>query len=179
MSKIKFASIWLDGCSGCHMSFLDMDERLLELAEKIDYVSGPYCDVKFENFPEGVDVCLVEGSISNEDDLHKICVIRSNTKLLISLGDCAVTGNVSAMRNIYGPKQCMAHAYIELADLNQHFPSEVIPKLLDTVKAVHEVVDVDVFIPGCPPPADAIYNVLKDVIEGRKPDPALYTRFGK
>lgn len=179
MNKIKLASIWLDGCSGCHMSFLDMDERLLELAEYIEYVSGPYCDVKFEDYPNDVDVCLIEGSVSNEEDLHKICVIRNNTKTLISLGDCAVTGNVSAMRNIFGPKECLAHAYIECASLNQHIPNIEIPKLLDKVKAVHEVVDVDIFIPGCPPPADAIYHILKDVIEGKSPDPAKYTRFGR
>jgi len=179
MSKIKLATIWLDGCSGCHMSFLDMDERLIELADRIEYVSGPYIDRKFADYPEDVDVCLVEGSISNEEDLHKICVIRERTKKIISFGDCAVTGNVSAMRNIYGPKECLAHAYGELSDGQGAAEPTDIPKLLNTVHAVHEVVDVDYFLPGCPPPNDAIYYVICEVLEGREPNPSHLTRFGK
>lgn len=178
MSKIKVATIWLDGCSGCHMSFLDMDERLVELSQKIEYVSGPYIDVKFKDFPE-VDLTLVEGAVSNEDDLHKICVLREKTKLLLSFGDCAVTGNVSSMRNIYGAKECLAFSYIGLANENNHIPDSGVPKLLPVVKPVHEVVEVDHYLPGCPPPADAIYYVLTELIEGRVPNPYEVSRFGK
>jgi NAD-reducing hydrogenase small subunit len=96
MSKIKFATVWLDGCSGCHMSFLDLDERLIELAEKVDVVYSPLVDAK--EFPPGVDVTLVEGSVSSTSDLEKIRRVRERTRILVSLGDCAVTGNVPAMR---------------------------------------------------------------------------------
>ena len=97
MNKMKLATVWLDGCSGCHMSFLDMDERLIELAGKVDLVYSPLVDNK--EFPPDVDITLVEGAVSSEEDLHKIQAIRQRTKTLISLGDCAVTANVPAMRN--------------------------------------------------------------------------------
>ena len=99
--KPKLATIWLDGCSGCHMSFLDMDERLLELADRVDLVYG--CLVDAKEFPEGVDITLVEGAVSSEDDLRKIRQVRQRTRTLVSLGDCAVTSNVPGMRNPFGP----------------------------------------------------------------------------
>ena len=101
--KPTLATIWLDGCSGCHMSFLDMDERLLELAARVDLVYG--CLVDAKEFPEGVDITLVEGAVSSEDDLRKIRQVRQRTRILVSLGDCAVTSNVPGMRNPFGPGQ--------------------------------------------------------------------------
>ena len=100
MSKLRLATVWLDGCSGCHMSFLDMDEALISLAEKVDLVYSPLVDAKV--FPEDVDIALVEGAVSTEEDLHKIRVIRERTKTLVSMGDCAVTANVPSMRNPFG-----------------------------------------------------------------------------
>jgi NAD-reducing hydrogenase small subunit len=99
MDKIKFATVWLAGCSGCHMSFLDLDEFLIDLAGLVDVVYSPVgCDLK--EYPEGVDVCLVEGAVANEDNLELIYEVRRKTKTLISFGDCAVTANVPAMRNM-------------------------------------------------------------------------------
>src|SRR5271166_6767420 len=103
MSKKRLATVWLDGCSGCHMSFLDMDERLLTVAGLADLVYSPLVDAK--DFPEHVDVTLVEGAVSSEEDLHKIKMVRAHTRVLVSLGDCAVTGNVPAMRNPFGVKE--------------------------------------------------------------------------
>ena len=97
MSKARVATLWLDGCSGCHMSLLDMDERLLELAGKIDVVFSPLVDQK--EFPENVDVALVEGAVSSDEDLEKIQKVRARSRLLVSLGDCAVTANIPSMRN--------------------------------------------------------------------------------
>src|SRR6476659_11457375 len=97
----RMATVWLDGCSGCHMSFLDTDERLLELAAAMELVYSPLVDRK--DFPEQVDVTLVEGSVSSEEDLYKIQKVRARTAYLISLGDCAVTGNVPSLRNPLGP----------------------------------------------------------------------------
>ncbi|MGD0436813.1 MAG: NADP oxidoreductase, partial [Bryobacteraceae bacterium] len=96
-AKPTLATVWLDGCSGCHMSFLDMDERLLDLAEKADLVYSPLVDRK--DFPDRVDIALVEGAVSNEDDLVKIRKVRAHTRILVSLGDCAVTSNIPGMRN--------------------------------------------------------------------------------
>ncbi|MCS7187138.1 MAG: NADP oxidoreductase [Armatimonadetes bacterium] len=174
--KIKLATVWLDGCSGCHMSFLDMDERLLELAEKVEVVYSPLVDAK--EFPEEVDVTLVEGAVSTEEDLHKIRLIRQRTKILVAFGDCAVTGNVPAMRNRFHIKEVMERVYEQNATQNHKPPVDGIPTLLPRVRPVHEVVKVDVYLPGCPPRADAIYFVLTELLEGRIPDTTAVTRFG-
>jgi len=176
VSKARVATLWLDGCSGCHMSILDMDERLLELAAKIDIVFGPYVDVK--EYPENVDVALVEGAISSDEDLEKIQTVRARTKLLISLGDCAVTANVPSMRNPFSIKSIMDRAYIENATLRPGPPTDSVPTLLRQARPIHEFVKVDVFVPGCPPSADTIHKVLSDILAGGTPQLGKMTRFG-
>ncbi|HZP04939.1 MAG TPA: hypothetical protein VFB43_08565 [Terracidiphilus sp.] len=176
MSKKKLATVWLDGCSGCHMSFLDMDERLIELADRVDLVYSPLVDTK--EFPPDVDVTLVEGAVSSEEDLHKIQVIRGRTKLLVSLGDCAVTANVPGMRNPFPVQAVYDRAYRENVTLAPGTPDQVIPRLLPYARPVHTVVSVDIFIPGCPPSADTIYYALTEILEGRQPELSGKTRFG-
>lgn len=177
MSKVRVATVWLDGCSGCHMSFLDMDERLLEIAPLIELVYSPLVDSK--EFPENVDVAIVEGAVSSEEDLEKLHKVRSRSKLLLALGDCAVTSNVPGMRNHHSVQSIEECAYLEHADLNPHVPSERIPKLLPQARPVHHYVKVDLFVPGCPPPADAIHYVLSELLAGRTPDLTSKTRFGR
>jgi NAD-reducing hydrogenase small subunit len=174
--RITVATAWLDGCSGCHMSFLDLDERLIDLAERVDIVYSPLVDTK--ELPERVDVGLLEGSISNSDDLAKAKAFRKHCKLLISLGDCAVNGNVPAMRNQFKLDAVLDRAYRETVDLQPQIPTVEVPALLTRVVPVHNVVPVDVYIPGCPPPADAIWYVLSELIEGRTPEPTKVTKFG-
>ncbi|TVQ86909.1 MAG: NADP oxidoreductase [Chromatiaceae bacterium] len=174
--KITVATTWLDGCSGCHMSFLDMDERLVDLADRIHIVYSPLVDAK--DLPEQVDLGILEGSVSNEEDLHKVKAFRKHCKLLVSLGDCAVNGNVPAMRNPFKLDAVIERAYRENVDHNPQIPTEGVPRLLKTVLPLHAVVPVDVFIPGCPPCADAIFYVLSELIAGRTPDPITVTRFG-
>jgi NAD-reducing hydrogenase small subunit len=176
MSRPRVATVWLDGCSGCHMSFLDMDERLLDLFSRADLVYSPLIDVK--EFPASVDVTLVEGAVSSEEDLHKIRIVRERTELLVSFGDCAVTSNVPGMRNPIGAEPLLQRAYVENADLNLGVPVQVVPPLLPTSRPVHRVVAVDLFLPGCPPSADVIYQVLDALIDGRTPDVSALTRFG-
>lgn len=175
--KVKLATVWLDGCSGCHMSFLDIDERLIELAQKIELVYSPLVDRK--EFPEVVDVVIVEGAVSTDEDIVKIKKIRQRSKFLIALGDCCVTSNVPGMRNPFGVDSTMHRAYYENAEIQRQNPSEHLPKLLERVRPVHEVVKVDLFVPGCPPPADAIWTVLTELLAGRTPDVAKLTRFGR
>jgi NAD-reducing hydrogenase small subunit len=176
MSRPRLATVWLDGCSGCHMSFLDLDERLIEIGERADLVYSPLVDVK--EYPGGVDVCLVEGAVASEEDLAKIRMIRERTRVLVSFGDCAVTSNVPGMRNPIGIRPLLERAYLENATLNQQVPSEVVPKLLPKAMPVHAVVEVDVFLPGCPPSADLIYVALDDLLAGRRPDLSRRARFG-
>jgi NAD-reducing hydrogenase small subunit len=166
----------MDGCSGCHMSLLDMDERLIDLAGLVDIVYSPLVDTK--EYPEAVDVVLIEGAVSSEEDLEKLHKIRKRSKILVSLGDCAVTSNVPSMRNPFSVGEVEHRAYVENAECNQGAPREVIPRLLPQSRPVHHYVKVDVFVPGCPPPADAIYFVLTELLAGRLPDITDKTRFG-
>jgi NAD-reducing hydrogenase small subunit len=175
-ARKTLATIWLDGCSGCHMSFLDIDERLLALADKADLVYSPLVDRK--TFPDAVDITLVEGAVSSQDDLEKIQKVRAHTKLLVALGDCAVNGNISAMRNPLGVKALIEAAYLRPDLVNAQVPSLVIPKLLPVSRPVHQVVKVDIFVQGCPPSADTIFYVISELVEGRQPNPAIMTRFG-
>jgi NAD-reducing hydrogenase small subunit len=175
-AKPKLATIWLDGCSGCHMSFLDIDERLLELAERADLVYG--CLVDAKEFPEGVDVTLVEGAVSSQDDLRKIREVRQRTRILVSLGDCAVTSNVPGMRNPFGPQAALQRAYVENATLGAQVPSETVPALLEESLPVHAWVPVDVFITGCPPSADRIFEVVMGLLDGKVAEAARVSRFG-
>jgi len=174
--KTKIATVWLDGCSGCHMSFLDIDEHLIELDAVAQIVWSPLVDTK--EFPPDVVVTLVEGAVSSEEDFHKIQMIRQRTQLLVSLGDCAVTANVPGMRNQFRTKDVLDRAYMENADENQHIPLEVIPPLRPQSVPVHQVVPVDVFVPGCPPSADTIWYTVSELLAGRMPDLSDRTRFG-
>ena len=157
------------------MSLLDMDQRLLEFADRIDLVYSPLVDAK--EFPENVDVTLVEGSVSNEENLDQIRRIRERTKILVSLGDCAVTGNVPSMRNTFSKAQVLQSGYNGNPNGKTEF--EGVPRLLQTVTPVHSAVKVDVFVPGCPPSADVIHFTITELLEGRVPDLSSLTRFGK
>ncbi|MDR3493143.1 MAG: NADP oxidoreductase [Ancalomicrobiaceae bacterium] len=176
MTKARLATTWLDGCSGCHMSLLDIDEALVAVAPLIDLVYGPLVDA--QEFPQDVDVAIVEGAVSNQDDLEKIRLIRRNSHILVALGDCAVTGNVPAMRNPIAVKTILERVYVEGADTGKGIPTEVVPALLKQALPLHDVVKVDLHLPGCPPSARLILFVIKELLEGRVPDLKSSARFG-
>jgi NAD-reducing hydrogenase small subunit len=159
------------------MSFLDQDERLLDLAKKITLVYSPIVDVK--EFPENVEVTLIEGAVANDEQLAMLKKVRSKTKVLISLGDCAVTGNVTALRNSWrhSDQAVLERAYKDPADLNAAIPTAV-PKLLIKARPLHEIVKVDFFIPGCPPHADLINYVLVELLAGRAPNMEGRSKYG-
>ena len=127
MRKIKLATVWLDGCSGCHMSLLDLDAALIPIVRKVDIVYGPLVDA--QEFPEDVDVTLVEGAISTQEDVDKLQQIRQNTKMLVSLGDCAVTGNVAGLRNTVPVKKLLQRIYVEGSDETPCIPLDGLPQL--------------------------------------------------
>ena len=176
VSKPRIATVWLGGCSGCHMSFLDLDEHLLDLAERAEIVTSPVVDNK--EFPE-VDVTLVEGAVANSEHLEQIRHIRRNSKVLVAFGDCAVTGNVTALRNMFGVDEVLDRAFKETSLEVIGIPSgnAIVPTLLDRVRPIHEVVEVDYFLQGCPPTADEIRKFLWDLLDG-KAEPAQERRFG-
>jgi NAD-reducing hydrogenase small subunit len=176
MKKSRLATVWLDGCSGCHMSILDVDEAIAAVAQKADIVYGPLVDA--QEFPEDVDVTIVEGAVSNQDDYEKIKHVRENTRLLVALGDCAVTSNVPAMRNSIPVKKLLERIYIQGVDTNPRIPTDGVPPLLKRAIPLHEVVKVDLFVPGCPPPAAAIGYVLGELLDGRMPDLSSKVKFG-
>lgn len=174
--KIKLATIWLDGCSGCHMSFIDLDEHLLELSDSVEVVFSPLVDTK--HFPENVDVTLVEGAISTDEDLKKLKNIRKNSKMVIAFGDCAITANVPGMRNPLGAKEMMEAIYLDETLTNPQVPKSEMPVLFEKSKPLHHYVPIDLYLPGCPPSADTIYKAVVELLAGNTPDVNKYTRFG-
>ncbi|HEX8947560.1 MAG TPA: hypothetical protein VF790_01290 [Dissulfurispiraceae bacterium] len=180
MNRMKIATVWLDGCSGCHMSMFDMDEKLIDIVNRADIVYSPLVDVK--EFPEGVDITVIEGGVGNEEDLEMLETIRKRTRILVSYGDCAVTGNVPSLRNRFSVEDLIRSAYIEnISDPGagkNAVPGDAVPRLLPTERPLHAYVPVDVFIPGCPPRADTTYFLLNELLEGRIPDLEEKTRFG-
>jgi NAD-reducing hydrogenase small subunit len=175
----RIATAWLGGCSGCHMSFLDIDEGLLALLPQIDLVYSPLMDVK--EYPADVDAALVEGAVANDENLEHLLRIRARTKILVAFGDCAVTGNVTAMRNpLRSTAAVLDRAYIENVDHSPQRPSEpgILPVLRGRVQPLHELVPVDVFLPGCPPSAQLIHFVLGELVAGRLPDLTGRLKYG-
>jgi NAD-reducing hydrogenase small subunit len=176
MARLRLATVWLGGCSGCHMSFLDLDEFLIDLADRADIVYSPVIDAK--QYPDGVDVVLIEGAVATEEQVEHVRTIRERTKFVISFGDCAVTANVPGMRNPIGPGPLLERAYVENVTENPGVPDRVVPRLLARAAPVHTVVGVDVFLPGCPPPADLIYETLLRLLGEAAPGGDHRPRFG-
>lgn len=176
MARARLATVWMDGCSGCHMSLLDLDEGLLELFANADLVWSPLVDVK--EFPEGVDLTLVEGAVGSVEDEHRLKVIRSRTRLLVAVGDCAVTGNVPALRNQVGPAAALKRAYVDQAEIpGDPLAGGGIPALRETVVPLHRIVAVDGWLPGCPPAPALLRTAILDLLAGRTPD-LTGARFG-
>ncbi|HMQ33815.1 MAG TPA: oxidoreductase [Chloroflexaceae bacterium] len=175
--RLRLATVWLGGCSGCHMSLLDMDEWLVELAALAELVYSPIADRK--EFPAGVDLALVEGAVANVEHLELARQVRRRSRLVVALGDCAVTGNVTAMRNPLGPaRTVLQQVYIDHGDPRGALPEApgLVPPLLDKVVPLHFVINVDLFLPGCPPPAPRIRALLEALLRGEAPSVA--SQFG-
>ncbi len=170
MSRKKLATVWLGGCSGCHMSLLDIDERILEVAKLADIVKCPVVDGK--ELPE-VDITLVEGAVTSDEHLEEILHIRKQSKILVALGDCAVMTNVTGMRNYFELDDCLNTAYktaISNDGQGEMPASPFVMHLNQKVVPLQEVVHVDHVIPGCPPDANTIFYVLSELLNNRIPD---------
>ena len=167
-NKIRIATTSLAGCFGCHMSFLDMDERLVALLEKVEFNRSPLTDIKH---CDPCDIGLVEGGLCNAENVHVLREFRANCKILIAVGACAINGGIPAMRNHYELRECLEEAYLHGVGVeNPQIPNDVeLPLLLDKVHPLHDVVHVDYYLPGCPPSADEFLSVLGDLLAGREP----------
>jgi NAD-reducing hydrogenase small subunit len=170
MAKPKVSTDWICGCAGCHMSLLDMDERLLAVLELADLRSSPITDLK-EPDESGVDVGILEGGINNTYNEEVAIRMRKRSKILVALGDCAVFGGVPAMRNFFTIEESLRRAYVETESTDSEGKIPDDPELCRPIKVrpVQDVVPVDISVPGCPPSADAIFDVLKELAQGRKP----------
>ncbi len=164
--KIRLATVWLGGCSGCHMSFLDLDERLIDLAAAVDLVYSPIADVKI--FPENVDVTLVEGAVANVDHIELAEQVRERSKIVVSFGDCAVTGNVTSLRNRIPVDDLLTKVYHEGPGAVPRGGEidKIVPALIPRVLPLHQGIPVDAFIPGCPPDPERIWTAVSALLAG-------------
>ena len=172
MSKPRVATTSLAGCFGCHMSLLDIDERILQLVELVDFDRSPIND--FKHITARCRIGLIEGGCCNEENVEVLREFRNHCDILVSVGDCAINGGIPAMRNTVPLAECFEEAFV-------HGPTVVnpagtvpddpeIPLLLDKVYPCHEAVKIDYYLPGCPPSADTLWTALVALLDGRAPE---------
>ena len=171
MEKKIIATTSLAGCFGCHMSFLDIDERILDLIELVEFNKSPIDDIK--NFTRQVDIGLIEGGCANSENVELLKVFRENCNILVSFGECAIMGGLPALRNGIPIEECIQEAYINGPTVGENkqkiLPNnEELPMLLDRVYPCHEIVKIDYFLPGCPPRADLIWDALVALVTGKE-----------
>lgn len=171
MSKPVVATASLAGCFGCHMSLLDIDDRILTLIDLVEFNKSPIDDIK--TFTKQCDIGILEGGCCNSENVHVLQEFRKNCKILISLGECAIMGGLPAMRNGLSIKDCLEEAYLDgpTVDTNTKkiIPNdEELPMILDRVYPCHEIVKIDYFIPGCAPRADLIWEALVALVTGNE-----------
>lgn len=166
--KIKIATTSLAGCFGCHMSFLDMDERLTDLLEQVEFDRSPFTDIKHCG---RCDIGLIEGGVCTAENVHVLREFRANCTTLVAVGACAINGGVPAMRNYFDLQECLQEVYLNgVGVTNPQIPDDIeLPLLLDKVYPINEVVHIDYFLPGCPPSADAFLQLLEPLLAGQKP----------
>lgn len=169
MEKPKIATASLAGCFGCHMTILDIDDRILKLIELVDFNKSPVDDIK--RFTDHCLVGIIEGGCCNEENVKVLKDFRRNCTVLISLGDCAIMGGLPAMRNNIPVKECLEEAYLNgpsVYNPGRQIPNDPeLPLILNKVYPCHEVVKIDAYLPGCPPPADTVWEALTALLNGQ------------
>ncbi|MBN1531355.1 MAG: NADP oxidoreductase [Spirochaetes bacterium] len=171
MSKPIVATASLAGCFGCHMSLLDIDDRILQLIDLVEFHKSPVDDIK--KFTKMCDVGIIEGGCCNSENVENLRDFRKNCKILVALGECAIMGGLPAMRNDIPVKECLEEAYLGSPTIDPKDPKIIpndddIPMILDRVYPLHEIVKIDYFLPGCPPRADLIWEALLTLATGKE-----------
>ena len=175
-AKKILATTSLAGCFGCHMSLLDVDERILDLIELVEFNKSPFDDIK--TFTKECDIGLIEGGCCNDENVHVLTEFRKHCKVLVAVGECALMGGLPALRNVIPLKECLEEAYLDGHSVAGSNPERIIPhdpdlpKILNRVYPCHEVVKIDYFLPGCPPNADLIWDALVALVSGKELDPS-------
>lgn len=170
MAKKIIATASLAGCFGCHMSLLDIDEKILDLIEVVEFNKSPIDDIK--KFTKQCDIGLIEGGCCNDENIHNLLDFRKNCKILVSVGECAIMGGLPSMRNGIPIKECLDEAYLNGNTVKGHNDKKIIPndpeipKILDKVYPLHEIVKIDYYLPGCPPSAELIWNAVYALVTG-------------
>ena len=174
LRKARIATASLAGCFGCHMALLDIDERLIDLMQKVEFDRSPLTDIK--RFTQRCDIGIIEGGVCNEENVHVLHDFRRNCDFLIGLGQCAIMGGLPAMRNAVMHsdeplRECLEEAYISGLNVQnklQQIPNDpALPLLLDKVYPCNEVVEIDLQIPGCAPTGDVIFKTLSELLDGK------------
>ena len=160
MKKLQVATASLAGCFGCHMSLLDLDERLFTLLEQVELVRSPLTSLQHRG---KYDLGLIEGGLCNAENVEVLRELRQQCKVLVAVGDCAINGGLPAQRNHLDVRECLTSVYRTVPN------DPELPLLLNNVHPIHEVVHVDYVLPGCPPSADAFWSFLSDLMAGRTP----------
>ena len=166
------ATASLAGCFGCHMSILDIDERILDLVELVEFHKSPITDIK--SFSKECDIGLIEGGCCNDENVHNLIEFRKHCTTLVALGECAIMGGLPSIRNGIPLSECLREAYLEgptVADANpgKILPADPdLPRILDRVYPCSEIVKMDYSLPGCPPRADLIWEALVALVTGKE-----------
>lgn len=167
--KIKIATTSLAGCFGCHMSILDIDERIIDLVQLVEFNRSPLTDIKKVS---KCDIGIIEGAVANSENVEVLKEFRRQCKTIVAIGACALNGGIPAMRNHFSLEECLKESYID--GIGLHHPmipdDPELPKLLNKVHPIQDVVKIDYMLPGCPPTADMIWDLLIALIEGREPE---------
>ncbi|MDI6842399.1 MAG: F420-non-reducing hydrogenase subunit MvhG [Methanothermobacter wolfeii] len=169
--KAKIGTMWLGGCSGCHLSIADLHEALIDVMELADFEFSPVLmDTKYDEIPE-LDVVIIEGGIVNDENREFAEELREKAKFVISYGTCAVYGGIPGLRNLWDKDEVIEEAYINsITTPNEEgvIPSEEVPHLEGRVKPLGEVIDVDFEVPGCPPRSDVVAEVVLALLKGEE-----------